>query len=81
MTPPRTLPVIDVGPLTGPLVPACLDALTRAGQAVLAGIALSLDLDAGYFAVTTADLSPATIPTIRSARWRGTPSSSRVAPR
>src|SRR5262249_32500007 len=32
-------------------------------------------------AVTTADLSPATTPMVRSARWRGTPSSSRVAPR
>jgi isopenicillin N synthase-like dioxygenase len=32
------------------LVLAYLDALTRAGQAVLAGVALSLGLDAGYFA-------------------------------
>jgi isopenicillin N synthase-like dioxygenase len=33
------------------LVLAYLDALTAAGQAVLAGVALSLGLDAGYFAV------------------------------
>jgi isopenicillin N synthase-like dioxygenase len=32
------------------LVLAYLDALTRAGQGVLAGVALSLGLDAGYFA-------------------------------
>jgi isopenicillin N synthase-like dioxygenase len=39
-----------------PLVLAYLDALTTAGQAVLAGVALSLDLDAGYFAAaSTAD--------------------------
>jgi len=37
-------------PRLRPLVLAYLDALTLAGQAVLAGIALSLDLDAGYFA-------------------------------
>ena len=34
-----------------------------------------------YETVTTADLSPATIPTMRSARRRGTASSSRVAAR
>jgi len=34
----------------GPLVLAYIDALTRAGQAVLAGVALSLGLEAGYFA-------------------------------
>jgi len=33
-----------------PLVLAYLDALTSLGQAVLAGVAMSLDLDAGYFA-------------------------------
>jgi isopenicillin N synthase-like dioxygenase len=37
-------------PRLGPLVLAYLDALTSAGQAVLAGVALSLGLDAGYFA-------------------------------
>src|SRR5262252_5130037 len=37
-------------PRLGPLVLSCLAALTRAGQAVLSGVALSLDLDAGYFA-------------------------------
>jgi isopenicillin N synthase-like dioxygenase len=37
-------------PRLRPLVLAYLDALTRAGQAVLAGVALSLGLDAGYFA-------------------------------
>jgi len=37
-------------PRLRPLVLSYLDALTRAGQAVLAGIALSLGLDAGYFA-------------------------------
>ncbi len=37
-------------PRLGPLVLAYLDALTTAGQAVLAGVALSLGLDAGYFA-------------------------------
>jgi isopenicillin N synthase-like dioxygenase len=39
-----------------PLVLSYLDALTRLGQAVLRGVALSLGLDAGYFAATcTAD--------------------------
>jgi isopenicillin N synthase-like dioxygenase len=43
-------------PRLRPLVLAYLDALTAVGQAVLAGIALSLDLDAGYFAAgATAD--------------------------
>jgi isopenicillin N synthase-like dioxygenase len=37
-------------PRLGPLVLAYLDALTSLGQAVLAGVALSLGLDAGYFA-------------------------------
>jgi isopenicillin N synthase-like dioxygenase len=37
-------------PRLRPLVLAYLDALTRAGQAVLAGVALSLGLDNGYFA-------------------------------
>jgi isopenicillin N synthase-like dioxygenase len=37
-------------PRLGPLVLAYLDALTRLGQAVLTGVALSLDLDPGYFA-------------------------------
>ena len=37
-------------PRLGSLVLAYLDALTTAGQAVLAGVALSLGLDAGYFA-------------------------------
>jgi isopenicillin N synthase-like dioxygenase len=37
-------------PRLRPLVLAYLDALTGAGQAVLAGVALSLGLDAGYFA-------------------------------
>jgi isopenicillin N synthase-like dioxygenase len=37
-------------PRLGPLVLAYLDALTTAGQAVLAGVALSLGLDAAYFA-------------------------------
>jgi len=37
-------------PRLRPLVLAYLDALTAVGQAVLAGIALSLGLDAGYFA-------------------------------
>jgi isopenicillin N synthase-like dioxygenase len=37
-------------PRLRPLVLAYLDALTTAGQAVLAGIALSLGLDSGYFA-------------------------------
>ena len=37
-------------PRLGALVLAYLDALTRAGQAVLAGVALSLGLDASYFA-------------------------------
>jgi isopenicillin N synthase-like dioxygenase len=37
-------------PRLRPLVLAYLDALTRVGQAVLAGVALSLGLDAGYFA-------------------------------
>jgi isopenicillin N synthase-like dioxygenase len=36
-------------PRLRPLVLAYLDALTRAGQAVLAGVALSLGLEAGYF--------------------------------
>ena len=36
-------------PRLRPLVLAYLDALTSLGQAVLAGVALSLDLDAGYF--------------------------------
>jgi isopenicillin N synthase-like dioxygenase len=36
-------------PRLRPLVLAYLDALTTAGQAVLAGVALSLGLDAGYF--------------------------------
>jgi isopenicillin N synthase-like dioxygenase len=36
-------------PRLRPLVLAYLDALTGAGQAVLAGVALSLGLDAGYF--------------------------------
>jgi isopenicillin N synthase-like dioxygenase len=43
-------------PRLAPLVLAYLDALTSLGQAVLAGIALSLGLDAGYFAASyTAD--------------------------
>ncbi|HUD38103.1 MAG TPA: 2-oxoglutarate and iron-dependent oxygenase domain-containing protein [Streptosporangiaceae bacterium] len=43
-------------PRLGPLVLAYLDALTSLGQAVLAGIALSLGLDAAYFATSyTAD--------------------------
>jgi isopenicillin N synthase-like dioxygenase len=43
-------------PRLGPLVLAYLDALTAAGQAVLAGVALSLGLDAAYFAAgCTAD--------------------------
>jgi isopenicillin N synthase-like dioxygenase len=43
-------------PRLRPLVLAYLDALTTAGQAVLSGIALSLGLDAGYFAARyTAD--------------------------
>src|SRR5215813_2713471 len=43
-------------PRLRPLVLAYLDALTAAGQAVLAGVALSLGLDAGYFAAgCTAD--------------------------
>ena len=37
-------------PRLRPLVLAYIDALTALGQAVLSGIALSLDLDAGYFA-------------------------------
>jgi isopenicillin N synthase-like dioxygenase len=37
-------------PRLRPLVLAYLDALTSAGQAVLTGVALSLGLDAGYFA-------------------------------
>jgi isopenicillin N synthase-like dioxygenase len=37
-------------PRLGPLVLAYLDALTGVGQAVLAGVALSLGLDSGYFA-------------------------------
>jgi isopenicillin N synthase-like dioxygenase len=37
-------------PRLGALVLAYLDALTHLGQAVLAGVALSLGLDAGYFA-------------------------------
>ena len=37
-------------PRLRPLVLAYLDALTNLGQAVLAGVALSLGLDAGYFA-------------------------------
>jgi isopenicillin N synthase-like dioxygenase len=37
-------------PLLGPAVLAYLDALTGLGQAVLRGVALSLGLDAGYFA-------------------------------
>jgi isopenicillin N synthase-like dioxygenase len=37
-------------PRLGPLVLAYLDALTALGQAVLTGVALSLDLDPGYFA-------------------------------
>jgi len=37
-------------PRLRPLVLSYLDALTSAGQAVLAGVALSLGLDAGYFA-------------------------------
>jgi isopenicillin N synthase-like dioxygenase len=37
-------------PRLRPLVLAYLDAVTSLGQAVLAGVALSLDLDAGYFA-------------------------------
>jgi isopenicillin N synthase-like dioxygenase len=37
-------------PRLRPLVLAYLDALTSVGQAVLAGVALSLGLDAGYFA-------------------------------
>jgi isopenicillin N synthase-like dioxygenase len=37
-------------PRLRPLVLAYLDALTGVGQAVLAGVALSLGLDAGYFA-------------------------------
>jgi len=37
-------------PRLRPLVLAYLDALTHLGQAVLAGVALSLGLDAGYFA-------------------------------
>jgi isopenicillin N synthase-like dioxygenase len=37
-------------PRLRPLVLSYLDALTSAGQAVLAGLALSLGLDAGYFA-------------------------------
>jgi len=37
-------------PRLGPLVLDYLDALTHLGQAVLAGVALSLGLDAGYFA-------------------------------
>jgi isopenicillin N synthase-like dioxygenase len=70
-----TLPVIDVGPLTGSSPAAArsgrctaptgsrprspgwarwcwpyLEALTGLGQAVLAGVALSLGLDSGYFA-------------------------------
>jgi len=56
------LPAGDPRPLHGPnlfprqvpalrgLVLAYLDELTRLGQAVLAGVALSLGLDAGYFA-------------------------------
>jgi isopenicillin N synthase-like dioxygenase len=43
-------------PRLRPLVLAYLDALTSAGQAVLAGVALSLGLDASYFASSyTAD--------------------------
>jgi len=43
-------------PRLRPLVLAYLDALTTAGQAVLSGVALSLGLDAGYFAAgCTAD--------------------------
>src|SRR6202035_5073890 len=37
-------------PRLRPLVLAYLDALTSLGQTVLAGVALSLGLDAGYFA-------------------------------
>jgi isopenicillin N synthase-like dioxygenase len=37
-------------PRLRPLVLAYLDALTKVGQAVLAGVAMSLGLDAGYFA-------------------------------
>ena len=37
-------------PQLRPLVLAYLDALTGLGQAVLAGVALSLGLDAAYFA-------------------------------
>ncbi len=47
---PRQLPELR------PLVLSYTDALTRLGQAVLRGVALSLGLDAGYFAATcTAD--------------------------
>jgi isopenicillin N synthase-like dioxygenase len=43
-------------PQLRPLVLSYLDALTSVGQAVLRGVALSLGLDAGYFAATcTAD--------------------------
>jgi len=41
---PRQVPRLE------PLVLSYLDALTRAGQAVLTGVALSLDLEADYFA-------------------------------
>jgi isopenicillin N synthase-like dioxygenase len=40
----------DQVPRLRPLVLSYLDALTGVGQAVLAGVALSLGLDAGYFA-------------------------------
>src|SRR3984885_9260536 len=46
-------------PALRPLVLSYLDALTRLGQVVLAGVALSLGLDAGYFA--TGDTADPTI--------------------
>ena len=52
-------------PRLGPLVLAYLDALTRLGQAALTGVALSLDLDPGYFA---AGYTTGTTCSARSAR-------------
>ncbi len=59
-------------PRLGPLVLAYLDTLTAVGQAVLAGVALSLGLDAAYFAAgCTAD------PTILFRIFHYPPSSAR----
>src|SRR6202044_2483132 len=61
-------------PRLRPLVLAYLDALTSLGQAVLAGVALSLGLEAGYFAAGyTAD------PTILFRIFRYPPSPPRAS--